>query len=263
MDSEITTSHGTSPVARRALPDAWVDRLFARFSAMFGRTWASQWEGADMASVKAIWAEDLAGCTAEQIRAGIDALTGAFPPSLPEFAQLCRGIATGERDPEQDFVAAVRAFGGGRWPSRAVYWTAVRVGRFDIMGNPWSAVKARWLAAAREVGEAQARGQLPDIPDARPALPQPGQTTLTKEDAAKVIANLKAGLRKRGMPSAWKVIDGGPPCPETSLSPQQIEQEKRRQLQALRTMTTATAASTTPPATPASPSTSPGVPTCT
>ena len=76
-----------------ALPDAAVERLFARFAAMYGdgamrRMWGQQ----DADAVKAIWARALGRVELADIASGLQALEAAgnaFPPTLPEFVALC------------------------------------------------------------------------------------------------------------------------------------------------------------------------------
>jgi hypothetical protein len=70
-----------------------IERLFAKFAAMYGTKFADHWEGADFAEVKSTWAEALAGVGREEIVAGIRGLVASgkpFPPTLPEFYALCR-----------------------------------------------------------------------------------------------------------------------------------------------------------------------------
>jgi hypothetical protein len=76
-----------------ALPNAWIDRLFMRFSVLYGRHWAEMWAGIPIADVKAAWSSELAGVRAEQIAAALKGL-GTFPPTLPEFLALCRQSTT-------------------------------------------------------------------------------------------------------------------------------------------------------------------------
>ena len=76
-----------------ALPDAAVERLFARLAAMYGdgamkRMWGQQ----DADAVKGIWAQALGRFDLPEIGAGLHALDAAgntFPPTLPEFVALC------------------------------------------------------------------------------------------------------------------------------------------------------------------------------
>jgi hypothetical protein len=77
-----------------ALPDAAVERLFARLAAMYGdgamkRMWGQQ----DPDAVKAIWARSLGRVELTDIASGLQALEDAgstFPPALGEFIAACR-----------------------------------------------------------------------------------------------------------------------------------------------------------------------------
>jgi len=72
-----------------ALPDGWIDRLFQRFSVLYGKHWNEMWADVPMADVKDAWDGELAGVTGEQIARALKQL-GKFPPTLPEFSALCR-----------------------------------------------------------------------------------------------------------------------------------------------------------------------------
>jgi len=79
------------------LPDGWIERIFLRLHASYGRAWIDLWDGAPIDAVKAQWSDSLTGSTAEQIRLAFDALEREgrrFPPSLPELASLVRGFRT-------------------------------------------------------------------------------------------------------------------------------------------------------------------------
>lgn len=83
-----------SEAMSQALPYRVIERLFARFAAMYGdaamrRMWGQQQPDA----VKGIWCDSLGRYTVEQILAGLRHLEESgvtFPPSLPEFIALCR-----------------------------------------------------------------------------------------------------------------------------------------------------------------------------
>ena len=70
-------------------PTAYVDRLFDRLAAMYGKHWLEQWAGVPMADVKDTWQEVLAGVTGQQVAEALKAC-GKFPPTLPEFVALCK-----------------------------------------------------------------------------------------------------------------------------------------------------------------------------
>lgn len=181
----------TSPERPSALPDAWIERLFLRFSAMYGSKFADLWRGCDLANVKAQWAEDLAGYTPDEIKRGIDACkTGRdWPPTLPEFLKLCRKPI----DAERAFYEAVeqmarRESGRDVWSHPAIYWAAVDIGAFDLKNGTWKTLQHRWWNA---LSKRMDDSSLPDVPARAEALPAPGQTMPDPEKAAEYLA--KAG----------------------------------------------------------------------
>ena len=79
-----------------ALPDAWVERIFDHMAALYGSKFADLWGGTDSANVRAMWARKLGGFAEipGAIKAALSALDERpFPPTLPEFIQLCRDAA--------------------------------------------------------------------------------------------------------------------------------------------------------------------------
>jgi hypothetical protein len=81
----------TSPANPRALPELWVDRLFARLAGLYGRHWLDMWADVPMADVKDAWRDALGNASGYAIRQALDHLAkhNKFPPSAPEFAALC------------------------------------------------------------------------------------------------------------------------------------------------------------------------------
>lgn len=90
--NQVTATLRANP---SALPDAWIDRLFQRFSVMYGNNWSGKWAGIPMADVRSAWAADLSFASAEQIRKALDHCKSHMqhPPSCPEFVGLCRSFA--------------------------------------------------------------------------------------------------------------------------------------------------------------------------
>lgn len=57
---------------------------------MYGNKFMDMWRGIDLNEVKACWAQELGAYKPSQIGAAVDALKGnTFPPTLPEFLELC------------------------------------------------------------------------------------------------------------------------------------------------------------------------------
>lgn len=76
------------------LPDSWVEALFARLSVRYGAAWLRQWEGIDMAAVKADWAEQLGGASSGAIKHALECLPVDRPPTVGQFQALCRNAPT-------------------------------------------------------------------------------------------------------------------------------------------------------------------------
>jgi hypothetical protein len=97
----MTTNLATSPDTPNALPSAWIDRLFERFAAMYGKHWFDLWADVPMADVKAAWRADLAKVDGEQIRKALEHCKAQckFPPTLPEFVGLCKAFALARQRP--------------------------------------------------------------------------------------------------------------------------------------------------------------------
>ena len=80
-------------MSERSLPSEWVERLFLRFQAIYGNRMTTMWGDVPMSEVKAVWADALGGYDGEDLRRALAACQAAyqdFPPTLPQFAGLCR-----------------------------------------------------------------------------------------------------------------------------------------------------------------------------
>lgn len=178
------------------LPSAWIDRLFDRFMVMYGAKFAEQWRGVEPDRLKQAWAEDLAGFSASEIKAGLDICKQKpWPPTLPEFMTYCRPPV----NPQTEWLEAIdqmriRLQGNGmdKWSRPAVYWAAVAVGWHDLNESTWDKIKTRWQSAIESAKH-------DPIPEYRLALPEPGQATTTREEAAckiRAISEMLAAKKK-------------------------------------------------------------------
>lgn len=83
----------TSQANQYALPDAWIERIFGRLEDFYGARFHDQWRGTNLKRVKRTWSEKLSRFAHHPgaIRFALDALESKpFPPTLPEFIELCR-----------------------------------------------------------------------------------------------------------------------------------------------------------------------------
>lgn len=176
-----------------AIPLPWAARLIQRLQALYGAQFSRQWEGVSTSRLIEVWAEELAGYSADEIRRGLDACRSQkFPPTLPEFLLMCRPAM----DPAAAFQAAVvglearRRGERGEWPHPAVFWAAVKVGQHDMLNIGWNGLRSRWETALRDQFAADTWDP---VPDPAHALPPPGGTRTSPEEAHKRLRELGAG----------------------------------------------------------------------
>ena len=131
------------------IPAAWVDRLFKRFAGMYGsQKIGSMWLDADMAEVKAVWGEALGQFHGDSIGGAIGRLVASgsqWPPTLPEFVELCRQSALG-RTNAMPALPAPR--GNPEVASREIAAAAETIGR-SRPSRDW----AHRILARHEAGE--------------------------------------------------------------------------------------------------------------
>ena len=85
---------------RPPLPSRWVTEIFKRMQGRYGSQWVSKWATNEkgptgdvgMQNALDTWADELSGFLdkPECIKYALEVWNGAFPPSLPEFRELCR-----------------------------------------------------------------------------------------------------------------------------------------------------------------------------
>ncbi len=175
------------------LPDAWMEKIFQRMEDRYGSLWADRYGAFPRSRVMRSWAEDLADMSRDELARGVSACRDRkFPPTLPEFRELCRPAL----DYERAFLEAVeqmrkRETGADTWSTPAVYWAAVKVGQ-DLRAHPYAMVKGRWAAALDEAIDAVRTGKLTnEIPPRHEALPTPGQCSVPPEVAKQRLARIR------------------------------------------------------------------------
>ena len=181
----------------KVLPMPWVERIFLRLSTLYGSKLSQMWATVPQEQMREVWAEELAGFTAEEIAAGLTACKlREWPPTLPEFLRLCRPLMASEPAYYEAVKGMVARNRGevGKWSHPAIYWAAVALGAQMLLSSTYGSVKAVWDKA---FGEEMAKGEWAAIPQPAAYLPAPGQTQATKEEA-------EAALKRMG---ATKMLD--------------------------------------------------------
>lgn len=197
----------SAPDSNKVLLVAWVERIFMRLHGRFGNPFFDKFrvgktdsEGNDVGieNAKKVWSEELGGFTLDEIKL---ALAGrfTFPPSLDEFMQACRPKSSAKIDwAEACEQMRVRLQGEGKdhWSRPQVYWAALSVGWHDLNLSSWDTIRVRWEAAL-------ANACNDPVPMYREALPAPGDTTLSREEAAKRVAELARKLQTGAPNKDW------------------------------------------------------------
>jgi len=111
----------------------------------YGARFADAWKGCDVTEVKAIWSEEIAAYSVAEIQRGIASLkTREWPPTLPEFLNLCRP----KPDPQAAHAEAVQLIGRLEgWSDCSVFWAARDIGYHDLKTVPYRDIRGRWCDA--------------------------------------------------------------------------------------------------------------------
>lgn len=180
-----------------AIPQAWVEKLFGRMSAMYGSKFADLWRGTDLQQVQRVWGQELGSLSNDELRDGVAGLRNRpFPPTLPEFVALCRRpINVDAALYEAAQQLRLRAEGKDQWSNPAIYWAAIRVGEFDMLNLSHGALVKRFGAALDAV---LAQDQIEDVPPRTVALPAPGRAHANADAVQQAVEKVRAIQRAPG-----------------------------------------------------------------
>lgn len=198
----LSTWNPGSLAHRDAVPETWVEAIFTRLSAQLGAKVADLFAGVPPATVKAEWAEALAGFDPSEISRGLKSCqTRAFAPTLGEFLRLCRPAL----DPEIAWTEAAEGMrfresgsGDGEWSHPAVYRAAQSMA-YELRCSSFRECRKRW---EWQLGREFAKGWGEAVPPSRLRLENEARTRPPNEQERQLLANLKQTvappLRKDG-----------------------------------------------------------------
>jgi hypothetical protein len=180
-----------------------IEYLFKRFATLYPKRWSEQFRtNEELEDWKLCWAEEMAdrGITFEEVKSGIERCIDLYnwPPSFPEFLKAC----SPSLDYERAFLEAIeqmrlRDSGKDRWSNPAIFWAATKLGS-DLKNNPYQSIKIRWKDALDKAIEDVISGTLPSAVPARlTALPSPGKTSVSPDEAKKRFAEIHQILDKK------------------------------------------------------------------
>lgn len=183
------------------------DRLFDRFVIMYGKRFLDMWSGIDPAKLKEAWAEEIEGYTVDELKRGVEGCKGKeWPPTLPEFLNLCRPPMNYEAAFREAQLNIVKRDRGEvpEWSSRAVYWAYVQFGHFDLRNSDYNSARKRWAEMLDELIADEKEHGLPEIPvQDYKQLNAPGKTEISLEEAAKRAKELGVNLGGKKDRKAW------------------------------------------------------------
>jgi len=190
-----------APPDEQVAPD-WAVLLINDLHLTYGTRFLQAWEGVSKAELALRWARALADVAPQEISTGLAAcMLRPWPPTLPEFVMLCRPWM----EPEIAFQQAVKGMMArqqgkrGYWAHPAIYWAALRIGSHDILAGNWQTLKIRWEAAFRHL---LAQTNLHPVPAPAQALPAPGASALSKDEAHRLAAQVRQMMGQTPAPAA-------------------------------------------------------------
>jgi hypothetical protein len=179
-----------------ALGISMMDHLFNRLDGAYPHKWRSNFPNQQaIDNWCESWAEafEEEGITPDDVKAGLKACRSRYdwPPSCAEFIKACKpSVAPLVAYYEASAGMEARARGEiGKWSHPAIYWSAVKIGAFDLKNQTYSTLKVRWESALQNEMD---KGNWEPVPKPLQALPAPGKTELSREGAKHMLSKLGA-----------------------------------------------------------------------
>lgn len=149
-----------------------VEHILQEMMFMYGKRFEQQWGNQVFPDMVAYWEKKLAGYSRDELRRGFKALeTLKYPPTLPEFMQLCRPSI----DKTKAYYEAVkgvqeRRFGRkGEWSHPAIFWTAASM-TYELLNHTYQQVKPHF---EKKLEQELSRTSWQAIPPVSESLPEP------------------------------------------------------------------------------------------
>lgn len=149
-----------------------VEHILKEMMFMYGKRFEQQWGNQVFPDMVAYWEKKLAGYSRDELRRGFKALeTLKYPPTLPEFMQLCRPSI----DKTKAYYEAVkgvqeRRFGRkGEWSHPAIFWTAASM-TYELLNHTYQQVKPHF---EKKLEQELSRTSWQAIPPVSESLPEP------------------------------------------------------------------------------------------
>jgi|ERR1051326_1208638 hypothetical protein len=198
----------TSSILRQAVPIKFNDhydfvgKLLGKLKKDYGKRFTDQWKDFSDQQIADNWLEALYDYSIYELMTGYVGLRDKdWPPSIPEFLNLCRTKIDYEK-------AYWEALGGiqarqrgevGTWSHPAIFFASTGL-YHDILNLPYDKLKSRWeMALDRELS----KNNWPNIPV--PPKQITNDPKITKEEAEKMMREINDNHKtfKTGPKDAW------------------------------------------------------------
>lgn len=215
-----------------------MDWLFGEIHGLFGTQFLDKFRSGHIANgkdtgienMKAVWAEKIRSNRMHlgEIKRGIAGCSKLkFPPSWPDFFELCRpAINVDAAIIEAVQQLQLRNEGKDQWSHPAIYWAAMKVGYHEMTTMTHAQIKPRFAPILDDI---LAKGDIPEVPPARVALPAPAEKPVAPETLAKFKAALATFKGASGIADhrAWakRLVAKAEKNPE-AVSPLQLRMAK-------------------------------------
>lgn len=190
-ERSTSTQHRSADWPADAVPESWIDSLFTKMTGFYGSKFLDMWRGVDMQDVRRMWGLELAELKREELKRGVATLvTRQFPPTLPEFIQLCRPRVHLESALDEAIREMGKRANGQQdvWTDPAYYWAAAKIGHWDMRQLSRDALLKRFAAALDDVR----RNPVEPVPPVMQELPAPGEGVTDRATAQENMAKVKA-----------------------------------------------------------------------
>lgn len=179
-----------------------VERILVEMRELYGNLFDRQWGNRELKDMIPIWERKLKGFSNDELRRGYKALEKLkYPPTLPEFMQLCRPPI----DPVKAYHEAVagtqarRDGKRGEWSHPAIFWAAAAMAH-DLLNMSYQQVKARF---EKKLSDELEKTAWQEIPEVHTPLPAP------KVNREKGKAEAEKMLKRVGASDVVKSADAG------------------------------------------------------
>lgn len=149
-----------------------VEHILQEMMFLYGKRFEQQWGNQVFPDMVAYWQKKLSGFSRDELARGYKALeTLKYPPTLPEFMQLCRPPV----EPVKAYHEAVKGVQDrrngemGQWSHPAIFWTAASM-TYELLNNSYQQVKPHFEKRLEEELSRTSWQEIPPVSESLPAL---------------------------------------------------------------------------------------------